>query len=141
MKYRATLVLFITGLFSLPAFSQLNNGGLYSYFGVDADTRSNYMKYGLQTGAVAGDDWFAPSYSFGNSVIDTSNAAYYRSMLQAGNNFSFNKRMSVPLYSKINGKLWLDAAYGRDFSATASLKDTTTFTSACKNGDNPSTWN
>jgi len=118
MKHRATLVLLIACLFSLPAFSQLNNGGLYSYFGVDADTRSNYMKYGLQTGAVASDDWFAPSLS-GNNVIDTSNAAYYRSVLQAGTNFSFNKRMLVPLYSKINGKLWLDAAYGRDFSAAA----------------------
>src|SRR5258708_3695712 len=139
MKPIITLSLLLAGLFPLSGFAQLSNGGLYANFGVDADTRSNYMKYGLQTGPIASDDWFSPSLS-GNNVIDTSNAAYYLSLLQGGANFSFNKRMSVPLYSKVNGKLWLDAAYGRDFIAAASLKDSTTFTSANKNGDNPSTW-
>jgi len=125
--------------FPFGAIGQLNNGGKYANFGVDADTRTNYMKYGLVTGAVASDDWFAPSLT-GNNVIDTSNAASYLSFLQGGSNFSFNKRMSVPLYSKIGGRLWLDAVYGRDFSAAASLKDSTTFTIASKNGDNPTNW-
>ncbi len=53
----------------------------------------------------------------------------------------FNRRMSVPLYSKINGKLWLDAVYGRDFIATSPLFDSTIFTNAAKNGENPSAWN
>jgi len=139
MKQTYTLFLFALSCFPFGAIGQLNNGGKYANFGVDADTRSNYMKYGLVTGAVASDDWFAPSLT-GNNVIDTSNAASYLSILQAGSNFSFNKRMSVPLYSKIGGKLWLDAVYGRDFSAAASLKDSTTFTIASKNGDNPSAW-
>jgi len=139
MKFTITLSLLLAGLFPLSGFAQLNNGGLYANFGVDADTRSNYMKYGQLTGAVASDDWFSPSLS-GNNVIDTSNAAYYLSLLQAGTNASFNKRMAVPLYSKVGGKLWLDAAYGRDFSAAASLKDSTTFTGSDKNGDNPSIW-
>jgi hypothetical protein len=97
------------------------------------------MKYGLVTGSVASDDWFAPSLT-GNNVIDTSSAAGYLASLKAGGNISFNKRMSVPLYSKVAGKLWLDAVYGRDFSAAASLKDSTTFTIASKNGDNPVNW-
>jgi len=138
MKSNCTLSLIVAGLLPLSAFSQLSNGGLYAGFGVDADTRSNYMKYGLVTGTVASDDWF--SLPAGKSIIDTSNAANYFSLLQTGANFSFNKRMSVPLYSKVGGKLWLDAAYGRDYIAAASLKDTTTFTSACKNGDNPNVW-
>jgi hypothetical protein len=138
MKFTTNIALLAISLSPLTGFSQLNNGGLYASFGVDADTRSNYMKYGLVTGSVASDDWFSP-FS-GHSVIDTTNAAYYLSLLQAGTNTSFNKRMSVPLYSKLNGKLWLDAAYGRDFNAAASLKDSTTFTTACKNGDNPSVW-
>jgi len=29
----------------------------------------------------------------------------------------------MPLYSKVSGKLWLDAAYGRDFTAASLLKD------------------
>jgi hypothetical protein len=138
MRSLFTLLL-LAGLLPLSGFSQLNNGGLYARFGVDADTRSNYMKYGLTTGPVASDDWFSPSMS-GYNVIDTSNAAYYLPLLQSGANLSFNKRMSVPLYSKVGGKLWLDAAYGRDFTAAASLKDSTTFTFSCKNGDNPSSW-
>lgn len=139
MKFFSTLPLLIAGLFPLAGFSQLNNGGLYAGFGVDADTRSNYMKYGLTTGSVTSDDWFSPALS-GYNVIDTSNAAYYLSLLQGGTNTSFNKRMSKPLYSVAGGKLWLDAAYGRDFIAAQSLKDSTTFTSAAKNGDNPSNW-
>jgi hypothetical protein len=138
MKHPSTLLLLAATLLPQVTLCQLNNGGLYANFGIDADTRNNYMKYGLLTGTVAGDDWFSP-FS-GNGVIDTANAAYYQSLLQGGSNISFNKRMSLPLYSKVNGKLWLDAAYGRDYSAASSLKDSTTFTIACKNGDNPSNW-
>jgi hypothetical protein len=139
MKYSVTLYVLLCSLIPLSTFAQLNNGGLYAGFGIDADTRSNFMKYGVLTGPVASDDWFSASPS-GFNVIDTSNTASYLSALQAGGNISFSKRMSVPLYTKVNGKLWLDAAYGRDFLATASLKDSTAFTNACKNGDNPSTW-
>ncbi|HXB92094.1 MAG TPA: hypothetical protein VNU72_07390, partial [Puia sp.] len=139
MKFTSTILLIAVTLLSQATYAQLNNGGLYANFGVDADTRSNYMKYGLLTGAVAGDDWFSPLS--GKSIIDTTNAAYYLSLLSAGTNVSFSQRMSVPLYTKLNGKLWLDAAYGRDYSAAASLKDSTTFSGASKNGDDPSTWN
>ncbi len=139
MKIAIILFLLVITLLPLASSGQLNNGGLYSGFGVDADTRANYMKYGLVTGAVTSDDWFAPS-GFGNNVIDTSNAAIYLSMLQSGGNISFSKRMSRLLYAKVSGKLWLDAAYGRDFSSAASLKDSTVFTIAAKNGDNPNNW-
>jgi len=139
MKQTYTLFLFALSCFPYGAVGQLNNGGKYANFGVDGDTRSNWMKYGLVTGAVTSDDWFAPSLT-GNNVIDTSNAASYLSLLRGGGNISFYKRMSAPLYSKIGGRLWLDGVYGRDFSAAASLKDSTTFTIASKNGDNPSNW-
>jgi len=139
MKYIVTLFLFAVSLFPLPVFSQLNNGGLNAGFGVDADTRSNYMKYGLTTGPVASDDWFSPSLS-GFNVIDTSNAAAYLALLQGGVNASFNKRMSTTLYSKVGGRLWLDAVYGRDYIGTNPMTDSTAFTIACKNGDNPSVW-
>ena len=99
-------VLFLTVfLFPLATFAQLNNGGINAYFGVDGDTRNNYVKYGPSTGLIASDDWFSSSIS-GNNIIDTSNASYFLSTLQGGANIGFNKRMSVPLYSKLNGKLW-----------------------------------
>jgi hypothetical protein len=139
MKYTFTLFLLAVSSLTLPAFCQLNNGGLNAGFGVDADTRANYMKYGITTGSVISDDWFSPSLS-GNNVIDTSNAAYYLSLLQGGANLGFNKRMSALLYSRVSGKLWLDAVYGRDYIGTNPLTDSTAFTIACKNGDNPSVW-
>jgi hypothetical protein len=133
-----TLGLFVVvGLFPFTSFSQLNNGGINAYFGVDGDTKSNYVKYGPLTGLIGSDDWFS---STGTAVIDTSNASTYLSLLSGGANIAFNKRMSVPLYSKINGKLWLDAVYGRDYLCTNPLIDSTIFTIAAKNGDDPSNW-
>ena len=139
MKQLIPILILLAGLLPKSGLCQLNNGGLYANFGVDADTRSNWMKYGLVTGAVSSDDWFAPSGT-GYNVIDTTNAATYLALLQGGNNITFNKRMSALLYAKLGGKLWLDAVYGRDYEAAALDKDTTTFTMAAKNGDNPGTW-
>src|SRR5882724_8198698 len=140
MKKLYFKVLFILLTLS-PSFivAQLNNGGLNAFFGIDGDTRNNYIKYGPVTGLIPGDDWFSGTLS-GKNVIDTSNASFYLSLLQADNNIGFNKRMSVPLYSKLNGTLWLDAVYGRDYVCTNPLFDSTAFTIACKNGDNPGNW-
>ena len=139
MKNRVPLSLLLAGLLPLSGLAQLSNGGLYSFFGVDADTRSSYMKYGLTTGNVSSDDWFAPSGT-GHNVIDTSNTAFYLSQLQSGANLGFSKRMSQLLYATVNGKLWLDAVYGRDYISTGGLVDSTAFTSVDKNGDNPNNW-
>ena len=135
----AISLLLLASLSPLAGIAQLNNGGLNAMFGIDADTRSNYMRFGALSGAVLSDDWFSPSGS-GNNVIDTSSASTYLSLLQSGANIIFSKRMSQLLYAKIGGKLWLDAAYGRDYVAAQSLKDSTTFTFAAKNGDNPNVW-
>src|SRR5258708_18038440 len=139
MKLYAISFLLFASLFPLFGVAQLNNGGFNALFGVDADTRTNYLKYGPLTGVIVSDDWFAPSGA-GNNVIDTTNAATYLSLLQSGANLTFSKRMSQLLYAKVNGKLWLDAAYSRDYEAAASLKDSPTCTIACKNGDNPNAW-
>jgi len=139
MKPFLPALLFIAGFCPLFSFAQLTNGGINAYFGVDGDTRNNYVKYGPATGSIASDDWFSSSPS-GKNIIDTSGAAGYLALLQSGENIGFNKRMSVPLYSKLNGKLWLDAVYGRDYIATNPLFDSTAFGSASKNGDNPVNW-
>jgi len=133
----ATLLL--AGLIPLSSLAQLTNGGLYAGFGVDADTRTNNLKFGDVTGDIYSDDWFAPS-GHGNNIIDTSNWAAYKALLQANTNYSFTKRMSQPMYARIDSRLWLDAVYARDFSAAASLKDSTVFSIAAKNGDNPNVW-
>lgn len=121
-------------------FAQLNNGGLNAFFGVDADTKAGYIKYGPATGTISSDDWFSSSTASGKNVIDTTNAAYYKSLLQTGNNISFSKRMSTSYFSTVNGRLWLDALYSRDYIVNAVSTDTTTFTGGKKNGDDPANW-
>jgi hypothetical protein len=132
-------IFLLAGLLPLTSLAQLNNGGLYAGFGVDADTRTNNLKYGIVTGDIASDDWFAPS-GFGNNIIDTSNWSTYKTLLSSGVNLSFSKRMSQPLFAKIGGRLWLDAVYSRDYSSASTLKDSTMFANAAKNGDNPNGW-
>src|SRR5690349_7617535 len=132
-------------LLHCSAFAQLNNGGFHAFFGVDGDTKAGYLKYGPQTGNLNSDDWFSPSLS-GNNVIDTSNAASYKALLQSGNNISFTKRMPVPLYSNMNGRIWLDGIYARDYIVQLNSSggfvsaDSTAFPGGCKNGDDPSHW-
>lgn len=139
MKQPITLLLVLAALLPARSYSQLNNGGLYSNFGVDADTRSGYLRFGSVQGPVSSDDWFAP-FGPGNNVIDTSNASVYSALLQSGANAAFSQRMSQLLYAKVNGKLWLDAAYGRDYTATGAAKDSTVFAGSDKNGDDPNGW-
>src|ERR1700730_3626549 len=89
-------------VFCLASYSQIiNTGGFHAGFGIDADTRSGYTKYGPVPAANAGDDWFAGDN--GRGVLDTTNAGYYKSLLQNNNNISFTQRMSVPVYTKVNG--------------------------------------
>jgi hypothetical protein len=137
MKNLYLSVLLIT--LSASAYSQLNNGGFHANFGIDADTRAGYTKYGPPAPSPSGDDWFSPSGNSGKGVIDTSNAAYFKSKLQSNKNICFVKNMSTPLFSQVNNKLWLDAIYIRDYTA-ASGKDSTAFLGSNKNGDNPLTW-
>lgn len=85
MKFIITICFVVMGMSPLTGLSQLNDGGFYSNFGTDADTRNNYMKYGHLTGPVASNDWF--SFFSGGGIIDTSSASYYLSLLQGGLTF------------------------------------------------------
>src|SRR2546423_6112671 len=136
-------IFYVSSLFyilSFPAHSQLNPGGFHANFGVDADTRAGSLKYGPVTGNISSDDWFDGSGKSGKGVLDTSNASYFRSLLQSNKNISFTKNMAVPLFSPIKNILWLDAIYMRDYIA-ATGSDSTAFGTAAKNGDDPRNWN
>lgn len=135
---KACLAILFLIVLHAKGIGQLNTGGFHAGFGVDADTRAGYLKYGPVNGTIASDDWFSSSTTSGTNVIDTSDAQNYRSLLQAGNNISFSKRMSLPLYTNVNGKIWLDAVYTRDYVTGAT--DTTTFAGGGKNGDDPANW-
>ena len=125
------------------AYSQLTNGGVTGYFGVDADTRAAYVKYGPTTGSVGNDDWFGPMTGANRGVIDTSSASFFRTRLQVNLNTSFTKGMAVPMYTKVNNTLWLDGMYARDHitrrnaAGVVTGRDTTSFGGGSKNGDDP----
>ena len=78
MKFLARILICILAFCPVTIFAQLSNGGTNAYFGVDGDTRNNYVKYGNVSGLIASDDWFSSS-PFSFNVIDTSNAANYYS--------------------------------------------------------------
>jgi hypothetical protein len=127
-------------LLYLGASAQLTNGGLHANFGVDADTKSDYIKYGSVVGSIRSEDWFS-LYPGSKGVIDTSDAAYYKALLTHNENISFVKTMSAPLYTKWNNSLWLDAVYCRDYIKLDSAHlDSTSFTTSCKNAGDPGTW-
>jgi hypothetical protein len=134
---------FLSLLFSFSCYhlsAQLANGGLHANFGVDADTRADYIKYGPAVGSVKSEDWFSLS-GVSKGVIDTTNAAYFKSLLVKNENICFVKKMSAPLYTKWNNALWIDAVYCRDYIKLDSAHlDTTSFSIACKNAGDPTTW-
>jgi hypothetical protein len=122
----------------IMAKAQLTLTGLQANFGIDGDTRAGNMKFGARPNAATTDDWFSFS-SQTRGVIDTTSTAYYKTLLQNKKNISFLKSMSTPLFSKIDGRLWLDGIYLRDFTSV-NAKDSTAFGTAAKNGTNPMTW-
>lgn len=136
--FQKSVLLAVVIMLSAVAFAQLNQTGVHANFGVDADTRALFTKYGVAPAPNNSDDWFS-ILSTGRGVIDTSNTAYYLQQLQANRNISFYKNMSVSTFAGINNKLWLDAVYIRDYSS-ANGKDSTSFGSAAKNGMNPTSW-
>jgi hypothetical protein len=129
--------------------AQLQLGGSHAGFTIDADTKVGYSKYGPPTASIFNDDdWFLPTAyaGIGKGVLDTTGASVYLSRLQAYNNITFTQRMSVPMYTAVNGRLWLDALYCRDFNVkydpagtTVTSNDSTGFTNSAKNGLNPNT--
>lgn len=140
--------LFVT-VFSCALNAQLQSGGSHAGFAVDADTKVGYSKFGPSTATTFNnDDWFLPNaYSgTGIGVIDTNGTSTYLTSLQAKNNISFSLRMSKPMFSVVNNKLWLDAIYARDYSlnytsGTITGPDSTAFSNSAKNGLNPnSNW-
>src|SRR5690349_7887151 len=136
------------------------NGGRFVGFTIDGETRVGQAKiYPANTPYGNDDDWFVPpDYpgQLGKGMIDTTGASDYKRRLQANENISFTKRMIGQPYDigtywpaggptgvDANGKptgyvpmFRVDGCYFRDYYAN----DSTAFTSANKNGQNPNNW-
>src|ERR1051326_325426 len=140
MKIIFTLC-FIGGcsMLACESFAQSLPSGSAANFGIDGDIKSNYRLVGSWN-ATGTHDWFRNSATTALGVIDTTGATTASAHLQAGENYVFDKGMSVPRYSVENGNLVLDARYARDyfaFSSRGPTSDLTTFGASQKNGFNP----
>lgn len=124
------------------ARAQITTPAVNAGFGVDADLKARSV-----TGAVqASDDWYlhpANTGTSGTNVIDTTGAATivagYNSDVSPWNKrmASFYRSMSVPSFTVVDNRLWLDALFVRDYHGN----DATSFTAgADKNGMSPGSW-
>ena len=110
---------------------------LHVNFGVDADIYSGLFSFNPDDG-LGTDDWLEGASGLG--VIDVTDAASIAE-LATGANVSKEFRMSVPIYTPVNGDTWVDAVYLRDQNTKGGNQDMTVFGGgADKNFDDPTTW-
>ena len=135
------LLLVISLLLAGKTSAQIDNTGCVgANFGIDADFYSGALQYGTHgtTSATGTLDWFQGST--GKGVISQANAATIQSQLQAGGNPTVEARMSYPIFSKVDNKLWIDAVYGRDNFGGTGFVDATSYVSSAKNAQDPGIW-
>jgi hypothetical protein len=125
-------------LLSLTCSGQITTPIIRAGFGIDADVLRSYFNNNPLAGS---DDWFPANGadSGDDFVIDTSGAAAIVSGYTtnpASKFYSFTRGMRYPLLSTINGRIYYDAVYVRDFHGT----DSTSFTGGSKNGQSPALW-
>jgi len=131
-------ILFFVGFINY-AKAQITTPIIKANFGVEADLEANYYKGNIQNG---NDDWFnnSPAAYTGQGVIDTTGAAAIVARYvtdPAFRQLPFYRTMSVPAYSVVNNRMWIDAVFIRDYHGN----DSTMFASgASKNGMSPKDW-
>jgi hypothetical protein len=132
------LLLFLFGFINC-AKAQITTPVINANFGVEADLEANYFDKNVQNG---NDDWFnkSPAIYTGQGVIDTTGAAAILARYAidpAFRQLPFYRTMSVPAYSIVNNRMWIDAVFTRDYHGN----DSTIFASgASKNGMSPQDW-
>ena len=142
------LLLFFFTISSLQAQTTIPlSDQVIAKFGVEADLYANINELDPSNSAFDDtDDWFLDDQWTGDglNVIAQSgtdsggnNVADVISTITSGN-FSGEIRMSKPIYSMVDGYLWIDAVYFRDQRTNGPLVDATFFTSGNdKNFEDP----
>lgn len=142
----ASFLLIFFSYQSISAQIIIENGTVKANFGVDADVHSDVTTFTnpIWPNPQGTDDWLKQNGGLGKGVIDvTSPSALSQiSNLQSNANASAELRMSVPYFSEVDGRYWIDAAYLRDQQTSGNFKDSNVFSGQSnKNFDNPNTWN
>src|SRR5258707_13071247 len=103
-------------LYICKGYTQITSPVIRANFGVDGDMRSNFFNGFVQSG---NDDWFSlpGSVGTGQFMIDTAGAAAMVANYAINVPFrrsTFVRTMRYPVFSVVNNRLLLDAAFVRD---------------------------
>ncbi|SDS03637.1 Ig-like domain-containing protein [Christiangramia echinicola] len=145
IKPLAFLLFFFT-ISSLQAQTTISlSDQVIAKFGVEADLYANLPQISDQDFENS-DDWFLNNQWTGTGLnviaqsgtdSEGNNVGAVISSITSGNNFG-EIRMSKPIYSMVDGYLWIDAVYFRDQRTNSNLVDETFFTSGNdKNFEDP----
>ncbi|TRO62869.1 hypothetical protein FGM01_14400, partial [Christiangramia sabulilitoris] len=120
-------------------------------FGVEADLYANVLDNETQPGDPDfsnTDDWFLNSELWSGSGLGVINVTGGEAPAkialwdgESNENISDTLRQSMPIYSIVEGRTWIDALYARDQRTNGNLRDNSYFTSSSdKNFHDPETW-
>lgn len=142
LTFYTLLLFFILGINN--SFSQNidNNGCVLGNFGIDGDLYSGSLIYGDTSPATpqGTDDWFTGATGTGVGVIQTTNSAAIKALLQGTGDPVFEARMNGYFGAVVNGRIWYDAVYARDNFGGTGFVDPTAFPVSSKNTQPPSSW-
>lgn len=134
------LVLILVAPYYVNSQIIVGGGAVNANFGVDGDvyTDINTNIISPVSNLFNTDDWTSIA---GNAVIANPTVTQLNNLL-SNRNASEEIRMSVPYYSIIDNRYWIDAVFLRDQQTSGNNIDSNIFTSTSdKNFDNPNTWN
>ena len=128
--------------------AQINTSGCtLADFGINAVLYSNTtFSTGTPLPPSGSVDWFKASGGTGRNVIDQTNTASIRTLLQGTWNPEYDARMNGSIFSKadiVSGTQYrkmIDAVWARDRFGGAGATDPTAFVVSSKNGDDPAVW-
>jgi len=131
--------LMLLGIGSLTFALQAQNRCKKCNIGFDGELVTDTMVNGTGLGIGVGtDDWFnGVATGPGNFPIDTTGAFAIRNAYSGGGRFTFKREGRYAPYYKNSGKTWIWAAYLRDNVAGTGFSDSSSFSTANKNGEDP----
>jgi len=141
MHRNSAILLTLLTLIGIPKLNaQISTTGCLEYnFGIDAGLFSNIIEFGLGSPAAGSKDWFFSSGT-GLGVIDESDPAAIKTLLQAPGNPTYVRQMNTGISSLVNNQIMIDAVFARDhFGGTGGI-DATAYSTASKNGEDPAIW-
>jgi hypothetical protein len=142
LQVMVLLLLMVMTTFQASGQAQsLGIGCLYGRSGIDPALYSGVIEFGDGVEPATppySRDWFQGAR--GTGLIDESNTAAIKTLLQSPGNPTYEARMTFGLVSIQNGQVIIDGLYARDQFGGTGFVDATSFNTASKNGEDPAIW-